>query len=327
MLSTWFRNLPVKRKIFGVVGYFSLMLIAMLTMAIRDVRAAQLRTRTMYQQNLLATAELMAVRVCSLRAVGFVYNIARASSPEQAAQYEEGMNQMDKAYDQAWERYQKTWSTEVERTVGPQYHDLSLEQRRVRTEVLLPLLRQGDPAKFKQTVGGLMDPLDAKLGPLGGKLVKANADQAAGDLETGNSQYLRGMTAGISFSVVAILVGSFLGMVLVKGIHGPLMAFGQVLGAVTQGDLTVQANLNRKDEFGQMGQNLNSMVADLRKVLLGVRGSVEGVASGAVQLSASAEEMAATSSGISRTSERLRSGNERMAAAVTELSASIDGVN
>jgi len=327
MLSTWFRNLPVKRKIFVVVGYFSLMLIAILAMAIRDVRAAQGRTRTMYRQNLLATAELMAIRVTSLRAMGFMNNVARASSPEQAAQYEAGMTQMDQAYDQAWERYQKTWSTDVERTVGPQYHELSMEQRRVRTAVLLPLLRQGDVAKFKETVGGVMDPLEAKLGPLGGKLVKANADQAAGDLETGNSQYLRGMTGGISFSVVAILLGSFLGLVLVKGIHGPLMAFGQVLAAVSQGNLKIQANLDREDEFGQMGQNLNAMVADLRKVLQGVRGSVEGVASGAAQLSASAEEMAATSSGISRTSERLRSGNEQMAAAVTELAASIDGVN
>jgi len=86
-------------------------------------------------------------------------------------------------------------------------------------------------------------------------------------LETGNSQYLRDMTGGISFAVVAILVGSFLGMVLVKGIHGPLADFSQVLSSVTQGNLTIQANLNRKDEFGQMGQNLNTMVADLRKVL------------------------------------------------------------
>ena len=172
-----------------------------------------------------------------------------------------------------------------------------------------------------------MDPMDAKLGPLGGQLVKANAKDAADDLELGNADYLRGMRGGIGFSIVAIVAGSLLGMVLVKGIHGPLADFSQVLKAVTQGNLTIQANLDRKDEFGELGQNLNTMVTDLRKVLLGVRHSVEGVASGATQLSASAEEMAATSSGIAKTSERLRSGNEHMAAAVTELSASIDEVN
>ena len=327
MLSNWFRNLPVRRKITLVVGYFSLMLIAILSMAIKDVRAGQQRTKVMYQQNLLATAELMAIRVSALRSLGFVNNAARASSPEQEAQYQDGMNQMDKTYDLAWERYQKTWSTEIERTVGPRYHDLSMEQRRIRTEVLLPLVRKGDQAKFHRALEELMDPLEAKLGPLGGKLVKANADQAAADLETAHGEYLRAMTGGISFSIAAILLGSFLGMVLVKGIHGPLAAFDKVLTGVTQGDLTIVANLEREDEFGQMGKRLNAMVADLRKVLQGVRGSVEGVASGASQLSASAEQMAATSSGIARTSETLRAGNEHMAAAVTELSASIDEVN
>jgi len=303
------------------------MLITILAMAIKDVRAAQARTEAMYHQNLLVTADLMAIRVASLRAMGFVSNVARASSPEQAAEYEKGMTQMDKNYDEAWERYQKAWSTEVERKAGPQYHDLSLEQRRIRKEVLLPLIKKGEVAKTKQAMEQLMDPLEAKLGPLGGQLVKANAKDAADDLELGNADYLRGMRGGIGFSIVAIVAGSLLGMVLVKGIHGPLADFSQVLAAVTQGNLTIQANLGRKDEFGTLGQNLNTMVADLRGVLQGVRGSVDGVASGAAELSASAEEMAATSAGIAQTSERLRSGSEQMASAVTELSASIDEVN
>ena len=97
------------------------MLIVILALAIKDVRAAQLRTDAMYHQNLLATADLMAIRVSSLRAVGFVNNAARATTPEQEAQYEAGMAQMDTTYDGAWERYQKRWSTEAERTAGPQY--------------------------------------------------------------------------------------------------------------------------------------------------------------------------------------------------------------
>jgi len=327
MISTWFRNLPVKRKINLVVGYFSLMLIIILGVAIKDVRAAQLRTDAMYHQNLMATADLMAVRVTSLRSMGFVNNVARASTPEQAAEYEKGMNQMDASFDAAWERYQKNWSTEVERTVGPRYYEISMEKRRVCKEVLLPLIKKGDIPKFHHALETLIDAIDAKAGPMGGQLVKANAEQAANDLESGKRQYLTAMKGGIGFSIIAIVIGSLLGMVLVKGIHGPLADFSQVLGAVSQGNLTIHANLDRKDEFGRLGQDLNTMVANLRKVLTGVRGSVEGVASGATQLSASAEEMAATSSGIAKTSERLRSGNEQMAAAVTELSASIDEVN
>jgi len=165
------------------------------------------------------------------------------------------------------------------------------------------------------------------LGPLGAQLVKDGARQAEDALRAGQARYRRGMAGGIAFSVLGILFGSLLGLVVSRGIHEPLKAFGRVLGSVAKGDLTASATLDRKDEFGRLGEDLNRMVTDLRGVLQGVRASVEGVASGATQLSASADQMAATSTGIAGISERMRSGSERMAAAVTELSASIDEVN
>ena len=327
MIKHWFRDLPVKRKITLVVGYFSLALITILGLAIRDVSGAQRRAEVMYQQNLLSTGDLTVVRTSLLRALVLANNVLRASGPEQAARFEADMAQMDKNFDAAWDRYQKSWTTDTARQVGPQYLALALEQRRIRTDLLLPLAKMGAYDEAKKVLNEQMDASDSKLGPLGGQLVKDNSQQAAEALKSGRGEYLRGMIGGISFSIVAILLGSLLGVVLVKGIHDPLAEFSQVLGAVTRGDLTVQASVGRKDEFGTLGDGLNQMVADLRNVLQGVRGSVEGVASGATQLSASAEEMAATSAGIAETSDRLRSGSERMAAAVTELSASIDDVN
>jgi len=328
MIKNWFRDLPVKRKITLVVGYFSLALITILCMAVKDVSEAHRLSEVMYQQNLLSTGDLTVVRTSLLRALVLANNVLRAAGPEQAAEFEADMVQMDKNFDEAWDRYQKSWTTDVARQVGPQYRALALDQRRIRTEILLPLAKKGDLAEAKKVLNEQMDETDRKLGPLGGQLVQDNSKQAADALvAAGHGAFLQGMTGRISFSIIAIILGSLLGMVLVKGIHDPLTEFSQVLDAVSKGDLTVQASLARKDEFGNLGQRLNTMVKDLHTVLHGVRASVEGVASGAAQLSASAEEMAATSSGIAQTSNQMRSGSERMAAAVTELSASIEGVN
>ena len=85
MLSNWFRNLPVKRKIMLVVGYFSLVLLAILFLAIKNVRACQQRTEAMYHQNLQSAADLTMVRTSMLRALVLANNVMRASSPEQAA--------------------------------------------------------------------------------------------------------------------------------------------------------------------------------------------------------------------------------------------------
>jgi len=308
--------------------YFSLALITTLGLAIKNVRGAQRLTEVMYRENLLSTGDLTVVRTSLLRALVLVNNVLRAASPEQAAGFEAEMVQMDKNFDEAWDHYQKSWTTDVARQIGPQYLALALEQRRIRTEILLPLAKKGDLARARTVLNEQIDASDRKLGPLGGQLVKDNAKQAADALlAAGYGKNLRGMTGGFSFSIIVIILGSLLGMALVKGIHDPLTEFCQVLDAVSKGDLTIQAALARKDEFGTLGQHLNNMMKNLRTVLQGVRTSVEGVASGATQLSASAEEMAATSSGIARTSDRMRSGSEHMAAAVTELSASIDEVN
>jgi methyl-accepting chemotaxis protein len=327
MFKSWFRDLPVKRKIAFVVIYFSLVLTAMLLLAINDVRSAQNRTEAIYHESLMPTGDLTAVRTSLLRALVLANNYLRATNAEQAARFEADMNQMDKNFDAAWERYQKSWATEVTRSVGPRYHDLAMEQRRIRTELVLPLAKKGGIAEARMVLAEKIDATDVQLGPLGAQLVKDNAQQAAQALVVGHGQYIHGMIGGIAFSIAAIALGALLGLILVNGIHAPLEEFGEVLGAVTKGDLTVQSTQNRKDEFGRLGRSLNAMVADLRQVLLGVRSSVEGVASGANQLSASAEEMASTSAGIAQTSDSLRAGSERMAAAVTELAASIDEVN
>ena len=43
MVSNWFRNLAVKRKIALLVGFFSLVLLVMLVLAVKDVQGADRR--------------------------------------------------------------------------------------------------------------------------------------------------------------------------------------------------------------------------------------------------------------------------------------------
>jgi methyl-accepting chemotaxis protein len=326
MISSWFRNLPVKRKISLLVGFFSLVLVTILCLAIKDVSGAQSRTEAIYHDNLLPTGDLTVARTSVLRALVLLNNHMRAANPEAAAAIEADMNKLDENFDAAWSRYQKAVTSEVAQRVGPQYQAAALEQRRVRLEAL-DLSKKGDVAGARRVLAEKLDATDRAMGPLGAQLVKDNAELASTAMKLGQAQYRQGMIGGITFSIVGIIVGSLLGMVVIKGIHDPLAAFSRLLGSVSKGDLTATATVDRQDEFGDLGRNLNAMVADLRRVLQGVRGSVEGVASGATELSASADQMAATSSGIAKISNDMRTGNERMAAAVTELSASIDEVN
>jgi methyl-accepting chemotaxis protein len=327
MLANRFRDLPVGRKIGLVVGFLSLVLLVMLALAIRDVGAAQGRTVAMYEQQLLPTGDLTVVRTSLLRSLVLVNNMLRADSPEAMDSFEADMRKMDEAFDAAWARYARTLNTDLAREVAPQYLALAMEQRRARLDQLVPLARKGDLAQARKVLRDHIDRTDSQLGPLGAKLVKDNAAQAAAALESAQAQFRRSMTLGIGFSLLGVLTGSLLGWALLRGIRGPLLAFKAVLATMAKGDLTKRAQVDRRDEFGDLGQDLDRMADDLRALLLEVRGSVDAVASGAIQLSASAEQMATSSAAIAGTSDRLRAGSEQMAAAVTELAASVAEVN
>jgi methyl-accepting chemotaxis protein len=327
MSRNWFRNLSVKWKIVLVAGFFSAFLITMLVLVVLDGRAAQQRTEAMYRNNLLATGNLMQVRTSFTRAMVLVNNVLSAPTPEAAARAEADMDKMDESFDAAWERYQKSWTSDLARRLGPGYHDAAMEQRRIRKDVVIPLAKQGELEKARRALSEQVAATDGRVGPAGTQLVADNARQAELALASGRQAYERNLVGGILFAVLGIALGSLLSLAVLRGIYGPLVAFGGVLGAVAKGNLTVRTTVDREDEFGQLGQSLNRMAEGLRAVLLGVVKSVEGVASGATQLAASAEQMATTSTGITQTSGAMRSGSERMAAAVSELSASIDEVN
>jgi methyl-accepting chemotaxis protein len=327
MFSLDYRNLSVRKKILLVLGAFTLVLVITLGLALKDMRDTQFRSEQIYREDLLPTGDLTTVRTSFLRALVLINNHLRAASPAEAAQIEQDMDKLDQNADAAWARYEKTLISDLGKRVGPQYWAIGMEQRRIRKELVLPASRNGQIEQVRRILREQMDPTDKVLGPLGAQLVKDNARHAAEALAHGEAQFRQDMAICLTVALLGILGGSLLGWALIRGIHGPLQAFGQVLAVVAQGDLTARATLDRRDEFGDLGSRLNTMVDRLRLVLAEVRGGVEGVASGAIQLSASADQMATTSSDIAHASEKLRSGSERMAAAVTELSCSIDSVN
>ena len=104
----------------------------------------------------------------------------------------------------------------------------------------------------------------------------------------------------------------------------PLEAMAEGLG---HSDLTLQLEVNGRDEIGQAAAAFNTYNARLRDAFKNLAGSSGSVASGATQLSTSSEEMAATSASLAENSEAQRAAFERVAAAVTELSASIEQVS
>jgi methyl-accepting chemotaxis protein len=67
----------------------------------------------------------------------------------------------------------------------------------------------------------------------------------------------RATTLVLVAGLVAVLAAVVLGVVLTRSITAPVNSFLGVLGAVAEGDLTVQAPVDSHDEIGRLGASLN----------------------------------------------------------------------
>jgi len=138
----------------------------------------------------------------------------------------------------------------------------------------------------------------------------------------------------IRFNTEVILAGTVLGMLgltflalaITGGIVRPVKGFMAVLEAVAQGDLTVQAPVESRDEIGQLGGSLNHALAQIRGSLQQVASASGSVARGAGELAASADQMTVTTQEIARGGETLSATTEVVASVVTAFLARVEQV-
>ncbi|WP_434748379.1 methyl-accepting chemotaxis protein [Paenibacillus amylolyticus] len=124
------------------------------------------------------------------------------------------------------------------------------------------------------------------------------------------------MIRAITLVGVAVIVGIVLMIFIIRSIHRPLQQLTQAASQVSAGDLTVRVGLQRKDEFGQLGESFDTMTTSLRNVL----GEVHDTSS---QLAASSEELMASSEQTSKATEQVAELMQDAAAGTTMQNASL----
>ena len=205
-------------------------------------------------------------------------------------------------------------------------------------------LMRGDGAVAQTKVNETLDALqNMKL-----KLAKESAD-ANSALASSATNLMIGII------VVGVIFGVFTGIVMTRAITRPLTRFGEVLEAVSGGDLSIHSDIQTKDELGQMSEILNTTIGNLRESMLQVQESAMAISTasgeismGNTDLSRRTEEQAASleetassmeqiTSNVNQTADNARSANLESSkarqvaqdggAAVTQVIAAMEAIN
>ncbi len=96
----------------------------------------------------------------------------------------------------------------------------------------------------------------------------------------------------IAFGVASLIICAFVSIIIMRSITIPIQKSIEVAQNLAKGDLSVNVEVDRKDEFGDEMQAFKIMVEKWKILISEVSTSATSVASASHQLSASAEELA-----------------------------------
>ncbi|NLP34678.1 MAG: methyl-accepting chemotaxis protein [Clostridiales bacterium] len=123
--------------------------------------------------------------------------------------------------------------------------------------------------------------------------------------------------------IIAILVGSFFAGNITKTIN----TTNRVLYQTAKGDLTVGARLNRKDEFHQLANGINHMIAGMKELILRATQVSNTVSTNASDVSNNSSLLLKATEEITKTVEEIEEGSEQQASDAEECLNQMSGLS
>ena len=145
-------------------------------------------------------------------------------------------------------------------------------------------------------------------------------EEMADAIRDGNTSKKSALSMLLGVASLSILLGIFLGMVITRGITGPLSKGGDFAQAIANGDLSAEIDIDQKDEVGILTKALEEMSLKLRSIVGEIKTASGNVSSGSQQMSSTSQQMSQGATEQAASAEEASSSMEQMAANIRQNS-------
>jgi len=118
--------------------------------------------------------------------------------------------------------------------------------------------------------------------------------------------------------VIAVLLGVFVSMFIVKAITRGLQKAVEMTKSLANGDLTRKIEIDTNDEIGDLLTNMKGMNSKLIEIITNIKDTSDSVSSGSQQLSSTAAQLSQGSTQQAASAEEASSSMEEMAANIRQ---------
>ena len=173
----------------------------------------------------------------------------------------------------------------------------NLELRKLADE-----MRSGSSGMGRYTLNGVDKGLSYAPIPVTGWSIAMTAD---------TKDVLAPVTQLQNYSIIitlfAVIIGIIVAFIVGVRIVTPIIRFRDLVQRIAEGDLTVEVQVEREDEIGDLGRSLSTMTSNLRMLIGTINEATEQINNSSRQLSANCEESAASAEQTSATMNQIAS--------------------
>ncbi len=120
-------------------------------------------------------------------------------------------------------------------------------------------------------------------------------------------------------TVFSIIAGTFFTLFITRSVKKPVTELKVVLEKVAQGDLSVNAKVESKDEIGMISQSVNEAITSIKKLISESKTISSSLASSSEQLSATTEEISRNLKSQTERASQIASAAEEMSQTVVDI--------
>ena len=320
-------DLPVLVRILAAVTVTLVVAVGVAVLSLTRMSGIAGDVTAMYQENVKPSAVLAQAQRTEMQLRLDVANHASSSDAAAMAKYEKAMVDDGAALAASLADYRRTAADPG--AVDAFTADWA-KATSFRDATLVPLSRKNDVAGFQKARDTDYLPLIKKAEADLTQAFTAEAENAKGDSDLAAAGYRSSRTT----VVLALLIGGALalglGVLVARQVVAGLRKVSAVTKALAEGDLTVRAEVDSRDEVGTMAAELDRATGVLRDTVqvleqnaLSLSGASEELSATSSQIAAAAEETGAQAGVVSAAAEQVSGNISTVAASSEEMGSSI----
>jgi methyl-accepting chemotaxis protein len=329
-----FRDISIKGKVLAALLAVCAGTLIVMVVGIQVSAASANRAHEISSQSLVATRSLGEFSAARNNTELAMAGTAATSSAEVKDAYWGWLTVQDAAMDAAAETYDGLESADP--ASWEEMKSLVAEYRAARHEYADPMFESPDTtfdlfAVMKQQ---RLDPISDKITAAQLKVTDAEAKRAHDLAEAASRGQVTGRATMLIVGGIGIAAGLAIGLLALRSVIVPLRRIQVSLTAVAAGDLTARADVDQRDEVGQMATALATSqaaiatafrsVSELSGLVGGAARDVSAVAGDLAvatgETASQARVVAAAADDISSNTQTAAAGAEQMSASIREIS-------